>query len=100
MRVHAYACTRTHVYAVGLGVVVLDAYGIVLQAWCLLLADWGYGGHFYEGKELEVLEGDLDSLRQYVTDNEISLEVSRPDFLDFCLSVGLTSTVTVTVLTI
>lgn len=50
-----------------------------LQAWCLLLADWGYGGHCYEASELEVLEADLDSLRQYAADNEVSLGVSRLD---------------------
>ncbi|CDJ61619.1 hypothetical protein, conserved [Eimeria maxima] len=45
----------------------------LVEAWCLLLADWGYGGHCYEASELEVLEADLDSLRQYAADNEVSL---------------------------
>ncbi|CDJ47723.1 hypothetical protein, conserved [Eimeria brunetti] len=46
----------------------------LVQAWCLLLADWGYGGHYYESAELEVLETDLGALRQYIIDNEIAME--------------------------
>lgn len=42
----------------------------------MLLVEWGYGGHCYERDELEVLEADLDCLRQYVSENEITLEVT------------------------
>ncbi|KAL8427941.1 hypothetical protein Efla_003455 [Eimeria flavescens] len=50
------------------------------EAWCLLLAEWGYGGHCFEEKELEVLEADLDSLRQYAADNEIAFEENADVF--------------------
>ncbi|CDJ34365.1 uncharacterized protein EMH_0020000 [Eimeria mitis] len=46
----------------------------LVEAWCLLVVDWGYGGHVFESDEVEVLEADLHTLRQYATDNEIALE--------------------------
>ncbi|KAL8271031.1 hypothetical protein Esti_005016 [Eimeria stiedai] len=52
----------------------------LVEAWCLLLTEWGYGGHTFEEKEIEVLEADLDALRQYAADNEIALEEARGVF--------------------
>ncbi|KAL8448735.1 hypothetical protein Emag_003861 [Eimeria magna] len=46
----------------------------LVEAWCLLLTEWGYGGHIFEEKEIEVLEADLDAVRHYAADNEIALE--------------------------
>ncbi|OEH73567.1 hypothetical protein cyc_05092 [Cyclospora cayetanensis] len=44
----------------------------LVEAWCLLLAEWGYGGKCFEMNEVEALEADLDSVRQYAAENEIA----------------------------
>lgn len=47
----------------------------MLQAWCLLLTEWGYSGHRYTQDEIEIIEQDLECLRQYAAENDIVLEV-------------------------
>nr|PIM02678.1 hypothetical protein TGCOUG_242780B [Toxoplasma gondii COUG] len=42
------------------------------QAWCLLLTELGYSGHVFSESEVGTLEADLESLRHYMKDNEIS----------------------------
>ncbi|PHJ14777.1 hypothetical protein CSUI_011413 [Cystoisospora suis] len=43
-----------------------------IQAWCLLISELGYSGRVFTEEDIDVLEGDLDAVRQYMQESEIS----------------------------
>ncbi|CBZ51985.1 conserved hypothetical protein [Neospora caninum Liverpool] len=52
----------------------------LIQAWCLLVTELGYSGHVFSEEEIDILEADLDAVRHYMKENEISpiFEIASP----------------------
>ncbi|PFH36440.1 hypothetical protein BESB_046320 [Besnoitia besnoiti] len=44
----------------------------LIQAWCLVVTELGYSGHIFSSEDVDTLESDLEAVRHYMTENEIS----------------------------